>query len=340
MQRTRLASVAAAAGAMASGGSHSIALGQPVDCGGPVSALRFDAPGPIASRPPTPWYNPMDALLYDNGPFVTGPLAAGGCQGDQSLVQSAALCLSIRGYNVAGEAPDMYKLADDFVLATPSVVTAITVFAYEIEGAVPLPPILGGKVRIHGGPPVAPLVPPPIAATFMHDPAVFTMTYRQYEPPLLADCSRNIQRIRFTFAPPVNLPAGVYWITVGLAGTPPAANGPYIPQVSLLGLPGKPGANAMQFSIATGVFAPIVDAGLAACAPAPPLPNPQDIPFLVEGTACYPDCDGSGLLTVADFGCFQTKFVSGDPYADCNGAGGLTVADFGCFQTAFVAGCP
>ncbi len=55
---------------------------------------------------------------------------------------------------------------------------------------------------------------------------------------------------------------------------------------------------------------------------------------------CYPDCDGVNGLTVADFGCFQTKFVAGDPYADCDGVNGLTVADFGCFQTKFVAGCP
>ncbi len=55
---------------------------------------------------------------------------------------------------------------------------------------------------------------------------------------------------------------------------------------------------------------------------------------------CYPDCNGVGGLTVADFACFQTRFVAGDPYADCNGVGGLTVADFGCFQTKFVAGCP
>ncbi len=55
---------------------------------------------------------------------------------------------------------------------------------------------------------------------------------------------------------------------------------------------------------------------------------------------CYPDCNSDGVLTVADFGCFQTKFVAGDPYADCNGDGVRTVADFGCFQTKFVAGCP
>jgi hypothetical protein len=55
---------------------------------------------------------------------------------------------------------------------------------------------------------------------------------------------------------------------------------------------------------------------------------------------CYPDCNGDGALTVADFGCFQTLFVSGSCYADCNGDGVRTVADFGCFQTKFVTGCP
>ncbi len=57
-------------------------------------------------------------------------------------------------------------------------------------------------------------------------------------------------------------------------------------------------------------------------------------------TPCYPDCNEDGNLTIADFGCFQTRFIAGDPYADCTGTGGLTIADFGCFQTAFIAGCP
>ncbi len=55
---------------------------------------------------------------------------------------------------------------------------------------------------------------------------------------------------------------------------------------------------------------------------------------------CYADCNADGQLTVADFGCFQTKFVAQNAYADCNADGNLTVADFGCFQTKFVAGCP
>ena len=65
----------------------------------------------------------------------------------------------------------------------------------------------------------------------------------------------------------------------------------------------------------------------------------EDVVMLYEN-ACGPDCNNDGALTVADFGCFQTKFVQGDPYADCNGDGQRTVADFGCFQTMFVQGCP
>ncbi len=56
--------------------------------------------------------------------------------------------------------------------------------------------------------------------------------------------------------------------------------------------------------------------------------------------ACYPDCNNSGTLTIADFGCFQAAFAAGDPYADCNNSSSLTIADFGCFQSKFAAGCP
>ena len=49
---------------------------------------------------------------------------------------------------------------------------------------------------------------------------------------------------------------------------------------------------------------------------------------------------GQHILTVADFGCFQTLYVLQDAFADCNADGSLTVADFGCFQTQFGTGCP
>jgi aminopeptidase N len=64
------------------------------------------------------------------------------------------------------------------------------------------------------------------------------------------------------------------------------------------------------------------------------------INFTVQPAACYADCNGDGVLGLADFGCFQTRFALADPYADCNGDGVLGLADFGCFQTKFALGCP
>ena len=66
--------------------------------------------------------------------------------------------------------------------------------------------------------------------------------------------------------------------------------------------------------------------------------SPAHATILVD--LCDPDCNEDGALTIADFGCFQTRFVAADPYADCNEDGVLTVADFGCFQTRFFVGCP
>ncbi len=58
------------------------------------------------------------------------------------------------------------------------------------------------------------------------------------------------------------------------------------------------------------------------------------------GSGCYADCDGSGVLNVSDYICFQTRFALGEPYADCDGDGVRNVSDFVCFQTSFALGCP
>ena len=74
--------------------------------------------------------------------------------------------------------------------------------------------------------------------------------------------------------------------------------------------------------------------------------NGNGVPDECEST-CYADCDqttGIGGLDIMDFVCFQTRFVSRDPYAcDCDTSTGPSVCDifdFLCFQNAFVAGCP
>ncbi len=40
----------------------------------------------------------------------------------------------------------------------------------------------------------------------------------------------------------------------------------------------------------------------------------QVSPYLARWACpCYPDCNGDNQLTIADFACFQTKFVAGCP---------------------------
>lgn len=57
------------------------------------------------------------------------------------------------------------------------------------------------------------------------------------------------------------------------------------------------------------------------------------------GTACVPDFNGDGALTIDDFIVYQTFFAIGDPSADVDGDGALTISDFITFQTLFAIGC-
>jgi cytochrome c peroxidase len=60
----------------------------------------------------------------------------------------------------------------------------------------------------------------------------------------------------------------------------------------------------------------------------------------------YANCDASTtppVLNIADFLCFQARFIQGDAYANCDGSTAspvLNIADFLCFQQRFAAGCP
>jgi hypothetical protein len=68
------------------------------------------------------------------------------------------------------------------------------------------------------------------------------------------------------------------------------------------------------------------------------------------GPPCYPDCDGTGDLTIDDFICFVNEFAMAHTlppaqqvthYANCDGSTTqpvLTVGDFICFINEFAAG--
>jgi hypothetical protein len=76
------------------------------------------------------------------------------------------------------------------------------------------------------------------------------------------------------------------------------------------------------------------------------IPSVARIVQVVEGPACYANCDSSSalpILNVLDFNCFLNRFATGDPYANCDGSSVppiLNVLDFNCFLSRFASGCP
>ncbi len=62
--------------------------------------------------------------------------------------------------------------------------------------------------------------------------------------------------------------------------------------------------------------------------------------FIYGEPGCFADCNGNAVLTIADFACFQRKFVEDDAASDCNRDGRRNLADFACFKARFVQGCP
>jgi uncharacterized protein (TIGR03118 family) len=54
---------------------------------------------------------------------------------------------------------------------------------------------------------------------------------------------------------------------------------------------------------------------------------------------CAADCNGDGVLNIADFVCFQSAWLAKTPAGDCDANGVFDVIDFVCFQGEFLAGC-
>jgi hypothetical protein len=132
------------------------------------------------------------------------------------------------------------------------------------------------------------------------------------------------------------------WNTAGIAGlhyTIAATTGFSAPSGVFAASAGSPG-NQHVIAMETSELGPM--AGFLTITSDDPDELVRFVPLTgtVVLASCDADCDGDGVLTIADFGCFQAKYALGEPYADCNEDGLLNLADFGCFQTRFALGCP
>ena len=231
------------------------------------------------------------AVIYDNGPLITSQMGTLCGGGPESTVQVISLCLRLFGVYASGEGSADNWVADDFTLPCDATVQDIVLFAY--ESAAVGPSLTGGTVRVYAGRPAAPNDPALRESTTLAGAATQTGIQRAGEGP--GPCILRIQRVRFAFDPPLELPRGTYWVCWQLSGSN-LYSGPWVPPVTILGQTGKPGANALHTFRAGGPFEPAVDPGATSCPP-PPAPFPQDLPFQIEGSlncACTGDADGDG----------------------------------------------
>ncbi len=161
---------------------------------------------------------------------------------------------------------------------------------------------------------------------FMQDVMSFTET-QYYTAPL---------------PPPFNFPGYHNTLSLSPAFTPPAAGSYWISVVAILDRGGTANEPQWGWNQAAGSTPP--ECMQWFFTPFLYQPQGQDVAFVLNGTAggtCYPDCNQSGGLSIADFICFQAEYVAGNlAYADCNQSGSLSIADFICFQAEYVAGCP
>lgn len=250
------------------------------------------------------------SVVWDNGPLATG-MAAGACGGQQSLLQNTSMCLTNFGYNAASESSA--RLADDFVLTRRTMIASLVLYGYETNASAVS--ITAASATIHSAQPSTVGEHAIFTTTSALQPAGFTDVYRQSEGD--TGCTRRIQRIILNLNN-IALNPGTYWVSFQLTGG--ALIGPFVPPVTILGAPGKPGANAI-FSSSGGAFQAALDAGAQGCTPAPPTPNPQDFVFVVEGRLdlVRPCCNTNGSCSmVLESACVAAGGNPGPIGSTCN----------------------
>ncbi len=238
-------------------------------------------------------------VLWDNGPLSTHP--GGGCGGDLSVLQDT---LGLTLYGLGAQQTAGNHVADDFTLEGACHIDTITVFTYQ-TGTAP-PSITGVFMQIWDGPPNA--GGSVIWGDLTTNRLASCTASGIYRTLPTVDCTRHIQTVVATVD--TSLAAGTYWVDFQFTGS--GASGPWVPPVTILGLTGKPGANALQYTSSAGAWAAILDGTY-----------PQDVPFIINGQCGAPpnDCNENGIPDECDIGTQWGGY--------CEGQGGCWPVDCG-----------
>jgi hypothetical protein len=286
-------------------------------------------------------------VLHDNGGLITtpNPACVTGANFASQLQTVGGFPNGWIGWGHQLSATADNRVADDFTITQAQgwTISGIQFFDYQTLATTTASPITAVNLRIWNAKPGS-----PGAAVIWGDTTTnrlslteFTSIYR-----ISGTCTLNRAIFRSTVTVNASFGPGTYWLDWQAVGSA-QFSGPWTPSVTLTGLRGKPGANAVQYESIDGLWEDVTDTGPAPDFSSPPVA--QDFPFAILGIVnlppCYANCDQSTtppVLTANDFQCFLTNYANGTSYANCDQSGGvpaLTANDFQCFINNYVGGC-
>lgn len=231
-----------------------------------------------------------DTLLYDNGPISTGAVSSNGVAAPAGTTWSELQPgQGVAGFSGATAPTFSNRLADDFTVPAGGwAISFIRFYAYQ-TGSGTTSPFDALNFRIWDG------VPGQMGSNIVFGDTTtnrlgsttFDDVYRIFR----ASAATNRPVMLLDTVPlALNLAAGTYWLDFQYH-TANSGNG-FTPEVTLVGQPGKPGADGRQ-SINGGPYNALVDNSVA-----------QDVPFQIFGpsVAAVPEPAGLVLITTGALG--------------------------------------
>jgi hypothetical protein len=258
----------------------------------------------------------LGPVLFDNGPFVTGP-GAGFGGADVSVTESGTV-ISL-GFNENNASP--LRVADNFSLTGGGThrLGTLDFFGVQRHSAPFTTDVQFGAlyVAIYNDNPIFGAAP--IAGDFTTNrlqSSTWTGAYRVSSSNLLAQ-DRPIMRLRADLSWAPALTDGTYWLVVSAVGDTALAASPN-PQTIIV-TPRPAGAEGYQLFNGNWI-------------------STTDYPFVIYGP-CPADFNGSGSVTVQDIFDFLAAYFANDPSADVNDSGDVTVQDIFDYLSLYFSGC-
>jgi hypothetical protein len=244
--------------------------------------------GPAVKLPGAPQSLAGVGQIYSNGPYVN---SAPNLSVLQNQAPPVSLGMTVLGFN--GNRA-FFTLLDDFTVTDPVGwrVDQLEVYGYQTSSG-NVSTMNGIYVQIWNGDPTVPtsqviwgdLVTNRLAST------TWSGNYRVTETTLTAT-NRPLMAVRGNVGRV--LPPGTYWVEYAITGT--TASGPFLPPITITGTAAT--GNALQRTLATNAFAPMVDGATGA-------PR-QGMPFLLIGDTMTPPCYETSLGTALNLTDDQT----------------------------------